>query len=165
MTCAYRRAEEVPADIQAAIDAGDVEMTTKLLTSAPESTSKSLKKKLIKNAEITAKKLASGKKPPASSTAALAVSTDVPTTSQTPRAKLPAMLPPPPIPSGSDGGMVGSMESELITDLLACIDFLGLPDDAVSTLHAHKATLAMALQPRVNAIRNDAYTAGFGARS
>ena len=155
----------MPADIQAAIDAGDVQMTTKLLSSALESMSKSLKKKLIKNAEITAKKLASGKKPPANSTAAPAVSTDVPTTSQTPRAKLPCTLPPPPIPSSSAGGAVGSMESILITDLLACIDSLDLPDDAVSKLRAHEATLAMALQPRVNAIRNAAYTAGFSARS
>jgi hypothetical protein len=150
----------VPPEIQAAVDAGNVEETTKLLAKAPEDMSKSLKKKLLKNAEIAAKKLAKGggaaaapSKPAADAGKAA---------KQTPAAAAPT--PPPAAPTGSSEGVVGDAERELVAELLACIEGLALPAEAMAKLRAHESDLGLAITPQLNAMRNLAYTAGFAAR-
>ena len=56
---------EIPAELQAAVDGGNVELVKEMLKTPPEGMSKSLVKKLIKNSEIAAKKLATAAAKPA----------------------------------------------------------------------------------------------------
>jgi hypothetical protein len=165
---AGRRAEAeaqvpIPADIQAAIDAGNVDEVTKLVASTPAELSKAQKKKCIKNAEIAAKKLAkgggaappkpAGDAPPKAAKAKPGAAPPAPTAAGLP-----------PVPTGGGQGLAGASEGELVAALLAHIEGLGLSADAVATLRANEAELASALSPIVAAQRNAAYTAGFGAR-
>mmetsp|Transcript_7841 Transcript_7841/g.15972 ORF Transcript_7841/g.15972 Transcript_7841/m.15972 type:complete len:160 (-) Transcript_7841:224-703(-) len=150
----------VPAEIQAAVDAGQVDEVKRLLTEVKtEDFSKSLQKKLIKNAEIAAKKLAKG------GTAAAAA----PTWGKAAKAKGESSMPaaPPPVPTGASAGsgITGATEQALVDDLLACVESLSLPADAVATLQSHREALALALAPQVSALRNSAYAAGFTAKA
>lgn len=155
----------VPAEIQTAIDAGQVEEVRKLLADVKiEGMSKSLQKKLLKNAEIAAKKLAKGgpaaapapKQGDAGKAAQKAVGSQ-----QLPAAPPPAV----PVPTGGGSGTVGANEAALVEEFLACAAALSLPAEAVAQLQAHKATLATAISPQVAALRNKAYAAGFSVRS
>ena len=151
---------EVPPEVLAAVAAGKEEEVKLLLEKAPEGMSKSTKKKLIKTAFENAKKLAKGgavaapKPPPASAP-------NKPTTpAAAATAKKPAAAAPPAAPARTGAG-AGSAERELVADLLACIETLALPADALASLRANEETLALSLAKTVNGLRNDAYTSGF----
>ena len=152
----------MPPEIQAAVDAGNVEETTKLLATAPESMSKALKKKLLKNAEIAAKKLAKGGVPAAPKPAAAAKGA-APATDAKPAAASKAAPAPVAAVQRSDQGIAGSDELELVTALLASAEALGLADDAVAKLRDNTAALALSISPHVGALRNAAYSSGFTA--
>lgn len=156
----------VPPEIQAAVDAGNVEETTKLLAAAPESMSKALKKKLLKNAEIAAKKAAKGgaTAPAAPAAGKPAAAGAAAATSPAPAGKkaVAAAAKPPPAPS-SDLGVAGAKELELVAAMLSCAEHLNLPDGALANLQENSTALALALSPHVAAMRNQAYSAGFTA--
>ena len=162
-SCA-RRAEEgaanVPPEIQAAVDAGNVEAVTKLLESAPADMSKALKKKLLKNADIMAKKIAKGggSAPPSKPQGKPAASGEAP-----PKGSTMPTAPPPPAPTGTGEGVVGAAEMGIVADLMQTIESLGLSEDAMAKLRANQASLGLAISPQVSALRNHAYTAGFTA--
>ena len=155
----------MPPEIQAAADAGDLDAVTKLLISAPADMSKSTKKKLLKQAEIMAKKLAKGGAAPkprptgapaapkkvaaAAAAAAAAAPTPTPTGSAAPQS--------------SAGGVVGDAERAIVEDVLACLEGLAVPADTLELLKSHRAAIGLAIRPGVNASRNEAYTSGFGA--
>jgi len=129
---------------------------TELVKSA-EGLSKSLQKKCIKNAEIAAKKLAKG-----GSATAPAVKTWEKKSvggGGAADAKGPTAPPPPPAPTGA--GVVGSAEREVIGDLLAAIESMGLPSEAMATLRENEAVLGQAITPQMNALRNASYASGF----
>ena len=143
----------------AAVDAGKVEEVTKLVAGPTcEALSKAQKKKMIKQAEITQKKLQKGggaaaaapKPAKAAGKAAPAGAAPTPT---------PALAAVPP----SSGTTAGASERAITAELLACVDALGLPADAAAALRAHEATLAAAIAPHVAAMRNAAYAQGFAA--
>ena len=67
----------------------------------------------------------------------------------------------PPTPAG--GGSADD-ESSLVAALLAQIETLGLPADAMATLQQQRTALADAIAPHVNAMRNRHYVQGFNAR-
>ncbi len=145
--------------MQAAVDAGKVEEVTKLVAGPTcEALSKAQKKKMIKQAENTQKKLQKGggaaaaapKPAKAAGKAAPAGAAPTPT---------PALAAVPP----SSGTTAGASERVLTAELLACVDALGLPADAAAALRAHEATLAAAIAPHVAAMRNAAYAQGFAA--
>ncbi len=148
----------IPADIQAAVDAGKIDELNKLLGAAPAEMSKSLKKKLIKNAEIAAKKLAKGPAPAAPPKAPATEKLAKHTGDQVPTA-------PPSVPTGSSDGVVGTAEGAIVAELLAAIESLGLPADTVATLRENETALGQAIAPQVSAMRNTAYAAGFSARA
>jgi hypothetical protein len=167
--CARSEEAEIPPEILAAVSAGDVELTTKLLASAPESMSKAQKKKLQKNAEIAAKKIAKGgaaAPSPKPATADASSAGAAPAKEAAPAkaaAKVEKAKPPPPVPTGSDEGVAGANELELVTALLATAESLGLAEDALAKLRGNQAMLALSLSPYVCALRNEAYATGFNA--
>ena len=124
--------------------------------------SKSLQKKLIKDAQIAQKKLAKGGGAAAANTQSSGAQRSTESTKATKGASLPS--PPLPAPTGSSEGIAGSNENELVSDFIAALEALGVAQDAVNAVRAHQGALAVAISPSVNAMRNDAYTAGFGAR-
>lgn len=141
-----------PPEVVAAIEAGDAEQVKALLTPAPEGLSKSVLKKLVKQAEINKKKLDQGK-------AVVAP--------QAPAAAKPAPSPPPAAatpPAAAAGGGSADDESSLVAALLAQIETLGLPADTMATLQQQRTALADAIAPHVNAMRNRHYVQGFNAR-
>ena len=156
--CACARSEEttpIPPELQTAVDTGNVDQVTSLLAAAaPETYSKSLKKKLLKNAEIAAKKLAksgaAAAKPPAATKKAAAPAES-------------AAAKPRPAVQQSSGGVAGDIETELVAAMLACAESLSLSDDAVAKLRGNTAALALSLAPQVSAMRNEAYALGFNA--
>ena len=147
----------MPPEVQSAIDAGDADRVTALLTPLPDGMSKSQQKKLVKQAQIAGKRLAQGKPAHAAS---------LPSAGAKPKAE-----------AKGDGGahadvikpaagtVAGVEEQAIIADLLAAIGGLVLPDGAASALQGQRAALCSAIAPRVNAIRNDAYAQGFTARA
>ena len=152
----------MPPELQAAVDAGNADEVKKLAATVPN-LSKAQQKKLIKQADITAKKLAKGgsaaasAKPAAAKPAAAAAK---------PAAAKPAAAAaaaaPPPLPTG--GGVASASERALVSDMLAAIAALELPADAMATLRSHEAELAAAIAPRLNALQNANYASGFAAR-
>ena len=124
--------------------------------------SKSLKKKLLKDAQIAAKKAAKGGGAAPAAPAAPAAK-EKPSKPASPDKK--ATAPPAPVPTGSGVGIAGRAERDIVADLLASIEALKLPAEALSILKANEDALAKALQPTVNGLRNDAYAAGFGAHA
>ena len=160
---------ELPPELVAAIDAGNVEEVTKLLAAAPETMSKAQKKKAQKNAEINAKKIAKGgvaavtTKMAAASTASPPPVAASSATAPAAAAKKPAAAAAP-VPTGAGMGVVaGAAELELVEAMLACAGTLALPADALAQLRDNAGTLALSIAPLVNAQRNDAYAMGFGA--
>ena len=152
---------EIPADIQAAVDAGQVEEVNRLLTSTSVELSKSLKKKLIKNAEIAAKKLAKGPTPVAPQAKVKVATAD--DDEKAADARVPTV--PPSVPTGASEGVIGAAEGAIVNELLAAIESLGLPRDAMATLREKETALGLAIAPQVSAMRNAAYAAGFSARA
>jgi hypothetical protein len=152
---------EIPADIQAAVDAGQVEEVNRLLTSTPVELSKSLKKKLIKNAEIAAKKLAKGPAPVAPQAKGKVATAD--DDEKPAGARVPTV--PPSVPTGASEGVIGAAEGAIVNELLAAIESFGLPSDAMATLREKETALGLAIAPQVSAMRNAAYAAGFCARA
>ena len=168
--CACARSEEttpIPPELQTAVDAGNVDQVTSLLAAAPPETySKSLKKKLLKNAEIAAKKLAKGgaaaAPPPAAAAGAAAAKPPAATKKAAAPAESAAAKPRPAVQQSS-GGVAGDIETELVAAMLACAESLSLSDDAVAKLRGNTAALALSLAPQVSAMRNEAYALGFNA--
>lgn len=155
---------QIPPELQAAIDNGQEEEVKKLLDKAPDTWSKSLKKKLLKDVQIIAKKIAKGGAPPPPKPAA--AGSAPPGASK--GAAAPASAAPKiaaPTGAGTAEGVVGSAEAVLVADLVACASSLGLSEDSIAKLRASEAALALSIAPRVNALRNEAYSRGFMAAS
>jgi hypothetical protein len=152
--------------VKAAVSSGNKDEVTRLLQDKGcDGLSKSLKKKLIKDAEINAKKIAKGGGggAPAQQTA--------PSAEKVNKKGKVAVGPPasaPIAPAASSGGPTGAAERALVTDLLGCIESLALPEGAMAALRANEAALASSIAPQVATLRNQAYSAGFvavGSRS
>ena len=140
------------------MDAGDVGKVTTLLETAPADISKSLKKKLIKNAEIAAKKAAKGTPP--------AQPVKTATEKTKPAAAAAAEMPPtapPATPTGSSDGVVGTAESAIVGELLQAIEALGIPDETMAKLRQNQAALGLSIAPQVSSLRNATYAEGFDA--
>ena len=150
----------MPAEILASVEAGDVELTTKLIAALPADTiSKAQKKKLEKNAQIQQKKLAKG----GGAAAAPAKPDAAPKAGKEAKAaaaKAPAAAPP---PSSAAGGVAGAAELEIISAMLDCAASLALPDEAVAKLRENATVLALSIAPGVSSLRNEAYATGFTA--
>ena len=169
MLCSYHREETptIPPELQAAIDAGKEDEVKDMLAKVPDTWSKSLKKKLQKDAQITAKKIAKGgapaKKPAegGAATGAAAAPASKPAAAGAPGKATAAAA----VPTGgrvsSAGGVVGASERTLVSELLACAESLGLSGDAMAKLREGEAALALSIAPTVNAQRNEAYTLGY----
>ncbi|EOD32767.1 hypothetical protein EMIHUDRAFT_230344 [Emiliania huxleyi CCMP1516] len=68
-----------------------------------------------------------------------------------------------PAPEGLSKSVLKKLSS-LVAALLAQIETLGLPADAMATLQQQRTALADAIAPHVNAMRNRHYVQGFNAR-
>ena len=155
---------EIPAELQAAVDGGNVELVKEMLKTPPEGMSKSLVKKLIKNSEIAAKKLAT--------TAAKGRPATAPTPAA-PKAKAT------PAGTGSSAAAAGAAappaaaistghttaEDVIVADLLACLKALEVPEGVLASIEAQRGSLRGAIAPRVTALRNSAYAQGFSAKA
>ena len=149
----------VPPEIQAAVDAGRKEEVEELLKTAPEAMSKAQKKKLLKNAEIAAKKLEKQASKPTNT------SQPAPSAKQ-PKSDVSSATSAPAPASGAQGsGVMGKAESTLVEVMLARLEALGLPSDALELCRQQKDALGLALVPHVNTLLNQAYTEGFNARA
>jgi hypothetical protein len=168
MLCSYHREETptIPPELQAAIDAGKEDEVKDMLAKVPDTWSKSLKKKLQKDAQIAAKKIAKGGAPakkPAEGSAATgaAAPASKPAAAGAPGKATAAAA----VPTGgrvsSAEGVVGASERTLVSELLACAESLGLSGDAMTKLREGEAALALSIAPTVNALRNEAYTLGY----
>ena len=152
----------IPEELQAAVDAGEEEKVKQYLADEkahPElaNFSKSLKKKLLKDVQIAAKKIAKGGAPKPAAKPNSPPATGKPSAEAKPSAA-------PAAPAGSGVGAAGAIESRLVADFLAAIDTLSLSPETVAALKAKETAIAKAMQPAVNALRNEAYTAGFCAQ-
>ena len=155
----------MPEDVQRAVDAGQKDEVEKLLANPPEGMSKALKKKLIKQAEINAKKMEkSAAKPaapapaPSAKKAAAAAAA-----AAAPGAAAASQLPAAPPPAASSMP-VGASELAIVELLLERMQTLGLPTEAISSCREHQAALGLAIAPQLNTLRNEAYVTGFNAR-
>ena len=151
----------MPAEVQSAIDAGDADRVTALLTPMPEGMSKSMMKKLVKQAQIAAKRLAQGKSAQAAA---------LPPAGGKPKGEAKGGSkgesgPPAAALKPAAGTVAGVEEQAIVADLLAAVGGLALPEEAQRALQDQRAALCSAIAPRVNAIRNDAYAQGFTARA
>ena len=157
----------VPPELQLASNSGDVDKVTEMLLAfnkeqPDHGMSKSLQKKLIKDAQIAQKKLSKAGGEWASNPKNAGAYDRAVAASEPAGRILPP--PPPPAPTGSREGIAGSSECELVAEFIAALEAFGLTQEAMETVRAHQGALAIAISPTVNAMRNDAYTAGFGAR-
>ena len=156
---------EVPAELQQAVDSGNVELVKQLLKTPPEGMSKALIKKLIKNSEIAAKKLeksaAKATRPSTAPTQAAPKAKAAPagTGSSAPAAGVAA----PPATAISTGH--STAEDVIVADLLACLKALYMPEGVLARIEEQRGSLSGAIAPRVNALRNSAYAQGFTARA
>lgn len=155
---------EIPAELQAAVDGGNVELVKEMLKTPPEGMSKSLVKKLIKNSEIAAKKLAT------------AAAKGRPATAPTPAAPKAKATP---AGTGSSAAAAGAAappaaaistghttaEDVIVADLLACLKALEVPEGVLASIEAQRGSLRGAIAPRVTALRNSAYAQGFSAKA
>ena len=146
---------EVPAALQAAVDAGDVDKVKEMLKTPPEGMSKALQKKLIKNSEIAQKKAAKGgaaAPPPAAQEKKRPESAP---------AKAASAAAPAPVVALATGHE--TPQDTIVADLL---EFLKsrVPDGTLAELSKLKSEMSSAITPQVNALRNAAYTEGFTAR-
>ena len=156
---------QVPAEIQQAVDAGNVDLVKEMLKTPPEGMSKALQKKLIKNSEIAAKKIeknaakgGDSNPPPSAPKAQKAEATG---SSSAPSAsKAPAARAAPTIKTGHF-----TPEDVIVTDLLACLKGLSLPEEAMAHIEEQRSRLSAAVAPRVNALRNLSYAEGFTSAS
>jgi|TARA_B100000524_G_scaffold29945_1_gene14895 hypothetical protein len=154
----------VPADVNAAIDAGDAQAVQKLLTPLPGGCSKALYKKLVKSAEVQAKKLAKGggaaATPKADAKSTAAASAPKPSAAKPSAAASapPADVPPP-------AGTSRAEESLIVADLLTCMRSLALPREVLAALEGQHAVLCQSIAPALNGVRNQAYAEGFAAKA
>ena len=150
---------EVPAAVQAAVDAGDPEEVQRLLSGgAAGALSKSAQKKLVKSAEIAKKRKAQGK--PAQPAAAAAAPKAAVAAAAAAAAAAPVAAP------AAPSSATTCNEDQVVGELLRCVRALGLPeigDDAMRALDARSGEIGAAVAPRLNALRNRAYTLGFSA--
>lgn len=147
----------VPQPVQEAVDAGNPEEVTRLLTPLPDGMSKSGQKKLIKQAQIVAKRLAQGKSAQPSVQAAASKKSEKPAAE--------AAAPAPPVSAAAGAGVVaGADEQAVIGDILAAMESLALPEETLRVLSEQRAALCHAIAPQINAMRNSAYAEGFTAR-
>jgi hypothetical protein len=128
-------------------------------------------KKLVKQAEVNGKKLSQGK--PVAAQAAQASSQPtaaaMTTASNEPPAATMTAAPAAARPSAPAGastmGGVSNVDSDaIVADIVACIEALGLPAEALATLQSRQGLLSDSISPRLNAMRNRAYAQGFTAR-
>ena len=152
-------ASEVPAELQAAVDAGDVNKVKELLKTPPEGMSKSKVKKLLKDSEIAQKKVqktagkggAAAPPPPAQEKKARPES--APAKAASSAAPAPVAL-----ATGHE-----TPQDTIVVDLL---EFLKsrVTDDTLAEISKLKSEMSGAIMPQVNSLRNAAYTEGFTAR-
>jgi len=157
---------EVPAELQAAVDGGNVELVKEMLKTPPAGMSKALVKKLIKNSEIAAKKLeksaSKGTRPATAPTPAApkAKVTPAGTGSSAPAAGAAAPKAAAAISTGHS-----TAEDVIVADLLACLKALDMPEGVLARIEEQRGSLRGAIAPRVNALRNSAYAQGFTAKA
>ena len=155
-------APTIPPELQAAIDGGKEDEVKELIAKLPDTFSKSLKKKLQKDAQIAAKKIAKGGAPPAAKPVPPSAPAAAGKTAAAPQGKVAAKpaaaAAAQPTGASTNEGVVGAAQATLVADLIACAETLGID---VAKLRENEATLALALTPTVNALRNEAYTLGF----
>ena len=150
----------VPPNIQAAVDSGDVEEAKRLLTPMPEGMSKAMHKKLIKNAEIAAKRVAKGKSAQSQGPAVSKCAVNAAKASAAPGAGAAAA----PAPPSAAGMVAGADEQAVVAGILTAIESLALPEETLCVLREQQAALCNAIAPQINTLRNNAYTDGFTAR-
>ena len=133
-----------------------------MLTPMPEGMSKTLQKKLIKNAQIAAKRVSQGKSAqsqgPAVSKAAVSAAKEK-EASATPAARGAASNSP-----CAAGSVAGADEQAVVAGILSAMESLSLPEETLRVLHEKQAVLCSAISPQINTLRNNAYTDGFTAR-
>ena len=170
-TTALVRAEEpkdveVPAELQAAVDGGNVELVKEMLKTPPAGMSKALVKKLIKNSDIAAKKLeksaAKGTRPATAPTPAAPKAKATPAGTGSSAAAAGAAA-----PKAAAAISTGHSTAEdvIVADLLACLKALDMPEGVLARVEAQRGSLRAAIMPRVNALRNSAYAQGFSAKA
>ena len=170
-TTALVRAEEpkdveVPAELQAAVDGGNVELVKEMLKTPPAGMSKALVKKLIKNSDIAAKKLeksaAKGTRPATAPTPAAPKAKATPAGTGSSAAAAGAAA-----PKAAAAISTGHSTAEdvIVADLLACLKALDMPEGVLARVEAERGSLRAAIMPRVNALRNSAYAQGFSAKA
>lgn len=156
---------EIPAELQAAVDGGNVELVKEMLKTPPEGMSKSLVKKLIKNSEIAAKKLATaaakGTRPATAPTPAAPKAKATPAGTGSSAAAAGAAAP----PAATISTGHTTAEDVIVADLLACLKALDVPEGVLASIEAQRASLRGAIAPRVTALRNSAYAQGFSAKA
>ena len=162
--------DSAPPHVLALATAGNVDGVREALTPLPEGMSKAQQKKLIKSAEIAAKKLAKGGGSSGgggeAAVAAPAASFGAVTKGVAEMKSGATSLPPVASAAAAAAGglIVGEAERVLVSELLASMRGLSLPDGALDCLHEHEAALCQAIAPLVNTLRNQAYTQGFSSR-
>ena len=136
------------------MDTGKKEEVEELLKTAPEAMSKAQKKKLLKQAEINLKKLEkqSNAKPAAAPSAKKSAAAEKAASSAPAAAAAPS------------SGVAGKAETAIVDLLLARMQAMGLPAEALDLCRERRGDLSVAIVPALNALRNDAYTTGFNAR-
>jgi hypothetical protein len=156
---------EVPAELQAAVDGGNVELVKEMLKTPPAGMSKALVKKLIKNSEIAAKKLeksaAKGTRPATAPTPAAPKAKATPAGTGSSAAAAGAAAP----PAAAISTGHSTAEDVIVADLLACLKALDMPEGVLARIEAERGSLRGAIAPRVNALRNSAYAQGFSAKA
>jgi hypothetical protein len=157
--------------VQDAINAGQSAEVVSLLTPLPEGMSKALMKKLVKQAEVNGKKLNQGKVVAAQAAQPSSVPTEAATTAELSEltaaatTAAPAAARPSAAAVASAVGGVGDNDSDaIVADIVACVEALGLPAEALVTLQSRHKVLSELISPRLNAMRNRAYAQGFTAR-
>ncbi|KAL1519962.1 hypothetical protein AB1Y20_023448 [Prymnesium parvum] len=146
----------VPAEVQAAVDAGRKDEVEKLLATPPEGMSKSQKKTLLKQAEINAKKLEKAAAKPSAAPAPSAKKAAAAGAAASPAAAV--------VVPAAAGTPVGAAEGAVVELLLLRMESLGLPADAIRSCREQHGALSLAIAPQLNVLRNEAYVAGFTAR-
>ena len=156
---------EIPAELQVAVDGGNVELVKEMLKTPPEGMSKSLVKKLIKNSEIAAKKLATaaakGTRPATAPTPAAPKAKATPAGTGSSAAAAGAAAP----PAATISTGHTTAEDVIVADLLACLKALDVPEGVLASIEAQRGSLRGAIAPRVTALRNSAYAQGFSAKA
>lgn len=140
--------------------AGQSAEVTKLLTPLPDGMSKAFMKKLVKQADVNAKKLSQGKTTQSPGAPSADKSAKAPQLAAKAAETAPGAA-----GSASAFSSGGNAEGDaIVADILARAEALGISAETLATLQTQREALSEAIAPRLNAIRNRCYVQGFNAR-